>query len=297
MHASRNRLAAKNILPLLLQSKEVQQHLQSHTVKNIAIVKILLSGLVIHNPEEIGAANPISIHPIHKTDELGLHIPGGHLDGGHFPIPAKAKFKVHRLKLTRAQLLPQLLHHEAQLLHITAEQIFHPLRVNLAEMLSGIGLGMLIGDFHGLLQRNLMKATLRHHIPGRFLQHRVNIGAEFRRVNLRFLPLPGPQAVLEEIGETAFRLPVNLRCGQIEPPAIELIDIFPGDPAKGVVTSGAHIPIFIQNSQLLRCGGRIQLCKKAGAVIGIRCQHRNGNRLLAAGQIPQTAEHIGRLGS
>ena len=47
--------------------------------------------------------------------------------------------------------------------------------------------------------------------PGGIFQHRVDIGAEFRRVDGGFLPLLGPEAIFQEIGQAALRLPVDLR--------------------------------------------------------------------------------------
>ena len=55
-----------------------------------------------------------------------------------------------------------------------------------------VGIGMLHGNFQGLLQGDLGKATLLHYLPGRLLQYRMDIRTEFCRVDGDFLPFLGP---------------------------------------------------------------------------------------------------------
>ena len=73
-----------------------------------------------------------------------------------------------------------------------------------------------MGNFQGLLQGYLMKSTHIPDTPGRILQHRMDIGTEFRRVHRGFLLLPQSQAVFQEIGHSALPVGIDLGCGQVQ---------------------------------------------------------------------------------
>ncbi len=88
--------------------------------------------------------------------------------------------------------------------------------------------------------------------PGGVLQHRVDIGAEFRRVDGRLLPLPGPKAVLQEIGETALGLSVDLGSGQIQSFAVKPLHAVPGHSSQAVILSVLRLPVAGKHRQPFR---------------------------------------------
>ena len=99
-HAAGHDGMAEIVLSLLLQRKEVQQHLDTQPIADIREVKALFAGLVVHHPQiQLPVVEP-AVHPVH----LAGHRQGGaallHGDGGQIAVPAaKAQFEGHRRKI------------------------------------------------------------------------------------------------------------------------------------------------------------------------------------------------------
>ena len=77
----------------------------------------------------------------------------------------------------------------------------------------------------------------------------MDIGSEFRRVDGGFLPLLHPKAILEEVGQAALRLPVDLRGGKIQRRAVEFANGFPLHLSEAVVPPMAGFRICIPDVQ------------------------------------------------
>ena len=78
----------------------------------------------------------------------------------------------------------------------------------------------------------------------------MDISAELRRVHRRLPAFLGPQAVIEEIGQAALRLPVHLRGRQRQAVAVEPADIGGADGPQLEVRPAAHLLIILQYAQL-----------------------------------------------
>ena len=99
-------MPAQKVMPVFSQSKQIQKHLQSHAVIDIAIIEIFLSRLIIHHPKIPGRAGIPHIHPIHKATEHRVHGMVGNGYGRQSFSAAKAKLKFHRFKAGILQFLP-----------------------------------------------------------------------------------------------------------------------------------------------------------------------------------------------
>ena len=109
---------------------------------------------------------------------------------------------------------------------------------------------MAIRNFQRLFQIHLPEATQLHHIPGGLLQNIMDIGAKLRRIYGRFLPLLGPQAVLQEIGQAAFCLPVHLGGGQQQAFTVQSGNIFGSNRAKLELNGLLHTVKYIFDPQV-----------------------------------------------
>ena len=132
---------------------------------------------------------------------------------------------------------------------MAAEQIRHPFRLDLAEMLPGIFLAESMGNFQRFFQGNLMESAQFPNAAGGIFQHRVDIGSEFRRIDSGFLPLLHPKAVPEEVGQAALRLPVDLRCRKIQRRTVESGNVFPLHLPEAVIPPIAGFRICIPDVQ------------------------------------------------
>ena len=129
--------------------------------------------------------------------------------------------------------------------------------VQLPEPLIGITLTEIVGNFHGFFQGHLVKAPHVPDAPGGIFQHRMDIGAKFRRVDGRLLPFPGTKTVFQKIGESALRLPVDLRGGQIQRSAIEPLHTVPLHPSQGIALCALRLPIAGKHIQPFRQALRV----------------------------------------
>ena len=107
-------------------------------------------------------------------------------------------------------------------------------------------------NFHGLLQGNHMETTLIPNGSCGVLQHRMDIRTEFRRIYRRFLPLLGPKTVLQEIGQAALRLPVDLGCRQIQRITIKFLHILRLDRPQRVTSLTKYSFILFRQSKTFR---------------------------------------------
>ena len=133
--------------------------------------------------------------------------------------------------------------------------------------------------------------------PGSVFQHRMDIGAEFRRIHGRLLLLPQMKAILQEIGQSALCVGINLGSGEIQCAPIELSDPVTIHPAHGVASPAAGFPIAFRNPQRIRLFLRVPPCQPGTSLpgIGAGIVHGRYPLFLAAGQLRQTAEHKGGL--
>ena len=82
---------------LLLQSEQVQEHLNAQAVPQVRQVKGFFPGFVVHHPQiQLSVVEP-AVHPVHlAADGQGL-ISLGDGNGGQLPVPAaEAQLEGHR---------------------------------------------------------------------------------------------------------------------------------------------------------------------------------------------------------
>ena len=106
-----------------------------------------------------------------------------------------------------------------------------------------------IGNFQCLLQGHLTETAHILDGSGSVFQHRMDIGTKVRRIHRGFLPLLSPKTVLQEVGQTALRLSVNLRSRQLKRIAIESCNILPLDLSQLIMIAGNYPVIFFLNTQ------------------------------------------------
>ena len=293
LYTRRNGIAAQQVLSVVFQRKQIQQHLQAHTIEHIAVVKILSAGFVIHHPVVVRALPVPGIHPVHKAPENGIHAPIGNGNGRKAFPSAEADLKSAGLEPGLLQLLPQFADHHIQLPDVPAEQIGHSVRRNLAEPLSGIFFTETVGNFQGFLHGNGRKPAHVPDAPGSIFQHCMDIGAEFRRIYRDLLPFLCLQAIFQEIGHPAFRLPVNLRSRQIQGFSVQGPDIFQCHLADAVIFLDLHCPVGLQHIQLLGSILRIPFCQPGTCFLRV-CHAKAPNILrmqFITRKICQPAEH------
>ena len=125
--------------------------MQPHAVEYVAVIKILFAGFVVHHPVIAAGAGVPGVHPVDKAPQDRVHAAVWNWDGRQTLPVAEANLKARRGKRRLAQLLPQLPSHHVQLLNMAAEQVRHPFRLDLAEMLPGVFLAEAMGDFQCFL--------------------------------------------------------------------------------------------------------------------------------------------------
>ena len=107
--------------------------------------------------------------------------------------------------------------------------------MELAKAIQSVFLAVVVGNVQGILQAHLVEAPQLPDPPGGVFQHRVDIGAELGGVHRGLLPLPGPQTVVEKIGQAALGLLVHLGGGKIQAVAVEGADVLGADPAQVII--------------------------------------------------------------
>ena len=93
-------MLAKQAASALFQRKQIQQHLQPHTVEHIAIVKIFFSGLVVYDAIIFAAGALPNVYPIHIAPQKGVDFAiwnGNGRESTFFPR-TEADLKALRLK-------------------------------------------------------------------------------------------------------------------------------------------------------------------------------------------------------
>ena len=179
------------------------------------------------------------IHPVHKSPQDRIHSAAVDRNGRQTACAAEIDLKIRRLELGLLQLLPEFPHHHMQFLSIAAEQICQPLGIQRGKMLRGIFIGIVLRNLQRLLQADLREAAQFQYPAGSLFQHGMDIGAKLCRVDGRFLPLLGPQTVFQKIGQAAFRLTVNLGCGQLQLLSVQLVDLRAFNPSQLVILAVA----------------------------------------------------------
>ena len=256
LHTGAGRVRTQQHRSFLFQRKEVQQHLQAHALGHIAIIKTLLTGFVVCNPDEASGALLPGIHPVHKAPKPGFHFPTGYGNGRHFSVLTEGHLKPDRRKRGLRQFLPKLLHNHVQFLKVAPEKGLASLGIHPLKPLPGIGIRVLPGKLQGLFQTHLMEAPQLHHLPAGIFQNGMDIGAELCRIHLGLLPLLRPQAVFQEIQQAALGLGIHLGGGELQFFPVKGLDGFRLDSPQPVIRLRDRIPIGFRQAQRL---GRILL--------------------------------------
>ena len=107
-HACRLDLLAEKFRPLLLQGKEVQQHLDIQSHADVGQIKFLLAGFVVHHPQvQLVVLDP-AVHPVHLAAYPQLPVRTGNGDGRQSSVlPSEAQLEGHGDEIR----VPQFLRH------------------------------------------------------------------------------------------------------------------------------------------------------------------------------------------
>ena len=154
-----------------------------------------------------------------------------------------------------------------------------------------------MGNIQGLLLGDGVEAAQVPDFLCRMLQDIMDKGTELRRIHGGFLPFLGPEAVAEEIAQTALRLPVDLGCGQLQLLAIELFNLSALYLSKRVILPATDIQKAFRDTQLRGCFMVIPCGQIRTGLISV-CQRRTKQRLyrlLATGQFSKAAADKGGL--
>ena len=71
---------------MVLQGKQIQQHLKPNALQHICIVKLLGAGLVVHDPHIGNPVAPIDIHAVDKAGDGSVTLGAVHHDRRHLPL-------------------------------------------------------------------------------------------------------------------------------------------------------------------------------------------------------------------
>ena len=181
----------------------------------VAEVKGLFAGLVVHHPEvQLSVLQP-AIHPVHLPvdGEGGVVRPDG--DGGQLtPLPER-EFKGHGHKVRLPQLPGHVGNDGGRRLFQAVEQVFKP---GVPAVKAGHGHVHILPD--GLFDEGaqlllpyLSKAAPLAHRPGDIFQNVVEEGTHLGGVKSGRCPLLGPETVLHEVGKVAGVDPVDAAGG------------------------------------------------------------------------------------
>ena len=217
-HPRRHHRHAEVLLPLPLQRKQVQQHLDTQTVLHIGQAEGLPPGLIVHHPQiELAVLDP-AVHPVHLTHQAQGDVLPFHGHGRQVRLPAaKAQLKLHKLEIRAAHLVGHVVHNGAgrplQALKQVAE----------ACAFLAVAVNPCVGIFpdvplHQGVQLRLGDAVESAPVPHRpedILQQIVDECADLRSLEPGSLALFGPQAVLHEVAEVAAFHAVHTRSGHL----------------------------------------------------------------------------------
>ena len=222
---------------VLLQGKEIQEHLQILAVKQVGIGEILAAGLVvddaevgrtvlfvgIHAVDDLYALAAQNIHAVDLAGEQTVAAGGMVDDGRHLGAGGEGQLLRRGGELRQTQLARHIQHDGGSLLPVAGGEI--ALAAGAGVALREVGLHARVhaalGERRDLRVGEGGKAALRLGLAHDVLENVMDEGAEQRRVEFCLLPWRGAQAVLQEKRVPAAREPVDLRRGKRDRPAVE----------------------------------------------------------------------------
>ena len=199
-------IPAEVLLPLFLQGKEVQQHLNVQAHADIGQVKFLFAGFVIHHPDvQLVILDP-AVHPVHLAPypQLAAGLGDGHRRQRPV-LPTEGQFKGHGNEVGVPQFLRHLVNDGIGRGPQPLEKIPEP-GTPVLEVVQFPGYVLVDILPHQLVQPVVVhggKAPLGQHIPGHTFQQVMEEGADLGRVKGRRFPGLGPKTVFHEIGKVA----------------------------------------------------------------------------------------------
>ena len=99
-HTRRHHRQAKVPLALLLQRKEIQQHLDAQTVLHIGEINSFLAGFIVYHTQiQLAVLDP-AVHTVHLTHQTQRDVLPLHTHGGQIRVPpAKTQLKLHEAEV------------------------------------------------------------------------------------------------------------------------------------------------------------------------------------------------------
>ena len=198
-------------LSFLLQSEEIEQHLDIQAHLHRREVEGLPAGLVVHHPEIQFAVPDPAVHPVHLAAQTQLAVGLRNHHRRQISPVTEGELKGQGHEIRMAQLPGNLVDDGIGRPAQPGEEVAEP-GIAVPEVVQ-LPLHILLdipahqGVESLVLHRG--KAALFQHVPGDMLEQIVEEGADLRRIKSRRFPGLCPQAILHEIGKVAAAQPLQ----------------------------------------------------------------------------------------